>query len=173
MAALKDNTKLRTLNIGDNNFTSAGWEALGKAVFDKTSLNSAADSNHTCCIDFPEDDNEFDEVREINGTGSYSNVRPANCFNPINVKQKKIYHVISSRNRSMSNVDHFDEDMPVELLPHILTTIERYSSYYNVDAESEDDAPLQDSRDVKPLSIMFEILQRWDKSLAAFEALSS
>lgn len=69
--ALKHNTYLETLNIGENNLTNEGWRALSKAVFDKTSLNSAAGSNHTCCIDFPEDDTvEFDEVREINGIDS-------------------------------------------------------------------------------------------------------
>ena len=68
----------------------------------------------------------------------------------------------------MSNVDHFDEDMPVELLPHMLHSINDYSDYYFVD-----NAPPEDTQDVRPLSIMFEILQRWDKSLAVFEALSS
>lgn len=42
--------RLRSLKISGNDTTSAGWEALSKAVFDKTSLNSAADSNHTCMI---------------------------------------------------------------------------------------------------------------------------
>jgi len=172
-AALKDNTKLRTLNIRENSVTNAGWEALGKTVFDKTSLNSAADSNHTCCIDFPEDDNEFDGVRKINGTGSHSNVRDANCFNPINVRQKKIYHVISSRNRSMSNVDHFDDDMPIELLPDMLHSIQKYADYHSLADNSNRPPPPRDTQDVKPLSIMFEILQRWDKSLSVFEALSS
>lgn len=68
----------------------------------------------------------------------------------------------------MSNVDHFDEDMPIELLPQLLSSIRMYSEYYRAK-----DVPPQDTRDVKPLSIVFEILQRWDKSLAVFEALSS
>ena len=168
--ALKDNTKLRTLNIGDNSVTNAGWEALGKAVFDKTSLNSAADSNHTCWIDFPEDDNEFDEVRKINGisTGGYI-YRKIQHFDPTYVRQRKIYSILSARNRSSSNVEHFDDDMPVELLPDMLASIQKYAGYHVPNSEG---IPPQDPADVKPLSIMFEILQ-WDKSLALFEALSS
>ena len=62
---------------------------------------------------------------------------------------------------------HFD-DVLVELLPVILSSIERYSEYH-----IHDHAPPQDATDVKPISLMFEILQRWDKSLAVFESLSS
>jgi len=162
-SALKHNTTLSVLNLTNNNLTSAGWKALSKALFDKTSLYSAADSNHTCSIDFPSDNAAFADVLEINGGTDW--------LEPILVRQKKIYSILSARNRSLSNIDHFDDDMPVELLPNILTTIERYAKYH--ETNEEDDAPLQDSQDVKPLSIVFEILQRWDKSLAVFEALSS
>jgi len=153
-SALKHNTKLEILELEDNNFTSAGWEALGKAVFDKTSLNSAADSNHTCIIG-------GNDIGKLNDS----------C--PVRLRQKKVYSVLSERNRSLSNVDHFNDDMSVELLPHMLTTIERYANYHETDEEDDGDAPLQDTQDVNPLSIVFEILQRWDKSLAVFEALSS
>jgi len=161
--ALKHNTNLKILDL----------QLLHKAVFDKTSLNSAADSNHTCRVCFP--DNEGVGARELN---SYLPPRPAKVvwYDPIYVRQKKVYSVLSARNRSLSNVDHFDEDMPVELLPHILTSIEQYSNYHDVNSLPEDTIhppPHQDTQDVKPLSIMFEILQRWDKSLANFEALSS
>ena len=44
------------------------------------------------------------------------------------VRQKKIYSVLSSRNRDCSNVEHF-EDVPVELLPDMLQSIQRYSHY--------------------------------------------
>jgi len=142
---------------------------LSKAVFDKTSPNSAAVSNHTCCIDFPENDTvEFDEVREINGIDSSPNHK-AQDVDPIYVRQKKIYSILSLRNMFSSNVDHFDEDMPVELLPDMLHSIQRYSNYHT----PVEDAPTQDPTDVKPISLVYEILQRWDKALAVFEALSS
>ena len=51
-AALKYNTNLRLLCISDNSLTEVGHVALRrKAEFDKTSLNAAADSNHTCACD--------------------------------------------------------------------------------------------------------------------------
>ena len=58
--------------------------------------------------------------------------------------------------------------MPVELLPHMLHSIQDFSDYYYVI-----DAPPKDTQDVKPLSITYEILKQWDKALAVFEALSS
>jgi len=167
-SSLKHNTKLRSLRISGNDTTSVGWEALSKAVFDKTSLNSAADSNHTCMIDFPYQDKHV-HVRKINGD-EFSD----HYYDPEYVRQKKIYMVLSQRNKNSSNVDHFDEDMPVELLPYMLLSIQKYAGYHIPNTDEENEAtPPQDPADVKPLSIMFEILKRWDKSLAVFEALSS
>ena len=81
----------------------------------------------------------------------------------------------------MSNVDHFDDDMPVELLPDMLMSIQKYSNYHDQPSIYSrfyhgiafPKVPAQDTWDAKPLSIMFEMLQRWDKALAVFEALSS
>lgn len=174
-AALAYNTKMETLELGDNdNITSRGWKTLSKAVFDKTSLNAAADSNHTCQIDFPLYDDTYEQIREMNGSTSYHMRR----FVPTKVRQKKIYSILSKRNRTMSNVDHFDDDKPVELLPDMLHSIQKYADYHVLETATETDekkenTPPQDNSDVKPLSIMFEILQRWDTSLAVFEALSS
>ena len=167
-SSLNHNTNLRSLAISGNNTTSAGWEALSKAVFDKTSLNSAAKSNHTCTIDFPLH-SKYVHVREINGDEFFDHY-----YDPEYVRQKKIYYILSARNRSLSNVDHFDEDMPVELLPDMLMSIQKYAHYHDIGNDEEKEVkPSQDNSDVKPLSIMFEILQRWDKSLSLFEALSS
>ena len=55
-----------------------------------------------------------------------------------------------------------------ELLPDMLVSIQKYANYH-----VPVDAPDQADNDVTPVSIVFEILQRWDKSLATFEALSS
>jgi len=171
-AALKHNTTLRTLDLSHSRITGAplnrfnriseeGWAALGKAIFDDTSLNSAADSNHSCCI-YQERDG-LDRF-EINGKPYGENPLP----NPVYVRQKKIYSILSSRNRDCSNVDHFDEDMSVELLPDMLTSIQRCSNYHEAE-----DGPPKSQDDVIPLSIMYEVLQKWDSSLAVFESLSS
>ena len=52
-----------------------------------------------------------------------------------------------------------------ELLPDMLVSIQKYANYH-----VPVDAPRQAHDDVKPLSVVYEILQRWDKSLAAFES---
>jgi hypothetical protein len=48
--ALKQNNILREIRIGGNMITHIGKEALLKAVYDPTSLNSISDSNHSCHI---------------------------------------------------------------------------------------------------------------------------
>ena len=163
--ALTRNTTLCRLELADNNITSVGWISLSKAVFDQTSLNSAADSNHTCSVGFPLNDD--DEMQDILDSRKFIEYSTQGTSDPKKVRQKKIYSILSSRNRSCSNADHF-EDVPVEFLPDMLSSIQQYSNYH-VSA----DAPRQADFDVEPVSIIYEILQRWDKSLAVFESLSS
>jgi hypothetical protein len=56
--ALKRNTKLKTLTLHTNNFTSIGVKALLNCVFDSSTLNAIAESNHTLYgIYFFDDDN--------------------------------------------------------------------------------------------------------------------
>ena len=80
---------------------------------------------------------------------------------------RRRYSVLSSRNRQCSNVGHFD-DVPVEFLPNMLSTIQQYSEYHTEDSEIS-----QGTNDVNPLSLMFEVCRYWDKSLAVYELLSS
>jgi len=166
--ALKRNTKLRLLEIQDNNFTNLGWEALSKAVFDNSSLNCAANSNHTCHIDFPSN-HKYDHVRSINSDESSDHYLEPNL-----VRQKKIYSILSKRNKSSSNVVHL-EDVPVELLPDMLYSIQQYSSYHDpeIGFEEEVTPPPRDTLDVEPLSIMYEICRHGNEALAVFEALNS
>lgn len=87
--ALRKNTNLALLDISINNFRHEGWDALSKAVFDKTSLNSAADSNHTCLVDFPTVHRQHDEVRYLNGRKVYTS-DPEFTPNPTCARQRKI-----------------------------------------------------------------------------------
>ena len=162
--ALKQNTILQTLDLGNNNLTKRGWAALRKAEFDDTSLNSAADSNHTCAIDYPlgGDGIQGLDTSEMNGDPSSELT-----LSPSFVRRKKIYSVLSSRNRRCSNVGHFD-DVPVECLPNMLSTIQQYSEYHIGDSDIS-----QGVHDVNPLSLVYEICRYWDKSLAVYELLSS
>jgi len=82
-------------------------------------------------------------------------------------RQKKIYSLLSSRNRNLSNVQYFD-DIPVELLPDMLSSIQQYSEYH-----CGKNAPEQDDDDTNALSIVFEVMRRWDESFSVYEALSN
>lgn len=83
------------------------------------------------------------------------------------MRQKKIYSVLSSRNRDNSNVGHFD-DVTVKLLPNMMHSIQKYSNYHAISG-----VPPQSDSDVPPLSVVYEICRNWEESIAVFEALSS
>ena len=151
--ALKHNKNLRYLRIDHNSVTNSGLDAMRKAEFDSTSLNSAADSNHTCNI-YP--------VSIFNGGHDYKN-----WLDPKRVRQKKICHVLSFRNRECSNVKHFD-DVPIEFLPDMLTSIQQYSEYHLGES-----APARDGEHVNSLSVVYEVMRFWDKVISVYESLSN
>ena len=158
-SALRLNTNLQSINLESNHLiTDAGWKALGEAVFDDSSLNLAADSNHTCFINLHGDERH---KCEING-----DLEPEDLFRPSALRPKKIYSVLSSRNKESSTVNYLD-DVPVEFLPEMLGSIQQYSEYH-----LQDNAPPQDDNDVNALSIVYEIGRRWDKALSIYESLS-
>eukprot|EP00571_Detonula_confervacea_P011998 CAMPEP_0172306308 /NCGR_PEP_ID=MMETSP1058-20130122/7406_1 /TAXON_ID=83371 /ORGANISM="Detonula confervacea, Strain CCMP 353" /LENGTH=206 /DNA_ID=CAMNT_0013018149 /DNA_START=122 /DNA_END=742 /DNA_ORIENTATION=+ len=149
--ALKRNTNLKFLDLDENDLTDAGWDMLHKAEFDPTSLNSASDSNHTCHV----------------SCHSKFNEGPDDSYHSVAVRQKKIYSLLSLRNRKWSNVQYFD-DIPVELLPDMLSSIQQYSEYH-----CGENAPEQDDEDTNAFSIVFEVMRRWDESISVYEALSN
>ncbi len=132
--ALSSNTSLRYLRIDENRVGKVGAEALCRAICDESSLNSIADSNHTCYI-------ESDEVMRVQVMGdNESKVREDN-------RARKIYGLLSSRNETMSNVQDFG-DIDVKLLPNLLEAVQKYSF-------GEDDD--------MTLSITYEVMRKWDK----------
>lgn len=137
--ALKNNTNLLEIRLGD--ISNIGKEALLKAVYDPTSLNSLTDCNHSCTIegisfDHRNTDNDYDDGSEAN-------------------KSKKIYHLLSIRNREGSNVQHLNEEfaedkddsLTLKLVPKFLEFISQF------------DRP--DRSFVHSLSIVYEILRGW------------
>jgi len=139
--ALRSNTTLTYLNIDENRVGEAGAEALRRALCDETSLNSVADSNHSCSIDadyelsmgyHSHDENMKD--REIN-------------------RAEKIYRLLSSRNETSSNVQHFG-NIDVKLLPNVLEAVQKYSISLNY----------RGSHTVEASSIVYEVMRKWDKA---------
>eukprot|EP00984_Skeletonema_dohrnii_P029094 scaffold19434_cov121-Skeletonema_dohrnii-CCMP3373.AAC.10 len=137
--ALRSNTTLEYLRIDSNSITHTGAESLSLALCDGSSLNSAADSNHTCTVYLgwnAVDDYNLHEQGHIN-------------------RGWKIYSILSTRNEMMSNVQHFS-DIDVKILPNIVEAVQKYET--NV----------YDSK-VKPLSIVYEIMRKWDKALTCWK----
>jgi len=163
--SLKHNADLRFLRLTHNNFTKTGWAALRKAEFDDTSLNAASVCNHSCNITYPPDGS--DEIEGLDIIEMNGNRKGSVSFGSKCVRQKKIYSILSTRNRDCSNVKHF-EKVPVEILPNMLHSIQKCSSY-----RDEEDDIIQVRDHAQSLSIVYEVCRHWDESLAAFEALSS
>ncbi len=147
--ALRSNTKLRHLTIDGNLDLVAhdGNEALRVAVRNESSLNAVADSNHWCLMDI-EVANQSDS-REIN-------------------RARKIYALLSSRNEILSNVQHFG-DIDVKLLPNILEALQKYSNT-SLDYSNSTQV-LESFCNVKALSIVYEVMRRWDKVSPLYKSL--
>ena len=140
--ALKHNTSLKSLNLGINNkITKIGIRVLANVVHDSTSLNAAYNCNHTCNFE------GLDLVDNI-PVNSYHIGRKDN-------RARKIYHLLSLRNREGSNVHHlsleFDDkdDTSLKLVPKVLESVHRYHANLHI------------PKYVYPLSIMYEILSSW------------
>jgi hypothetical protein len=137
--ALKRNTNLEQLVLAQNDITDTGRDALRKVIFDSTSLNALAASNHSCQIwgiDLDDvSNNRRDHTSVVN-------------------RGRKIYSLLSSRHWEGTNVHHLDaefEDDSLKLVSNILECVHIYA---------EDASP--DFTDaVCPLSIMYEILRSW------------
>eukprot|EP00984_Skeletonema_dohrnii_P006161 scaffold2199_cov120-Skeletonema_dohrnii-CCMP3373.AAC.2 len=144
--ALRSNTTLKTLWLNENNITKVGKESLRLALCDDSSLNSAADSNHTCTVYLGSNDIGYNshEQGQIN-------------------RGRKIYSILSSRNETMSNVQHFG-NIDVKILPIMLEAMQRYhnaASVYNVHVQKYATYVNKYEPKVKPLSIVYEVMRKW------------
>ena len=156
--ALLSNTRLRNLDLKLNNINDTGEEVLRRLLWDNSSLNAAADLNHICKIDVgwsaPDYDEIFDdwnshEEKQINRGG-------------------KIYHLLSSRNKTMSNAQHFG-DIEVKLLPNMLEVVQKY-----YDSSTEYDLTnnvYKHDPKVNPLSIVYEVMRKWDKAFPLYKSM--
>ena len=159
--ALRSNTTLRCLNLNYNGITDAGQEALRRVLWDNSSLNAAADTNHCCKIDMgissvPDyyaifDDWNSHEEKQIN-------------------RGRKIYHLLSSRNKTMSNAQHFG-DIEVKILPNMLEAVQKY---YDASLEYDltNDMYEHDPK-VNPFSIVYEAIRKWDKAFPLYKLLGA
>ena len=107
--ALRSNTTLGSLQLYGNSFTDVGAESLRLALYDESSLNATADSNHTCTV----------YIRiwgAINDHNSHEQGQISRGW--------KNYSILSTRNETMSNVRHFG-NIDVKLLPNVLDAVQK------------------------------------------------
>ena len=119
------------------------------------SLNAAAASNHTCRIITPHGP-DFNGSRLTNPDDQ--------PFEKRALRAKKIYILLSQGNMISNNAQQLGDSADVELLPTILDSIQKYSTYH-----IGDHAPNQHYDDVNALSLVYEFIRTWDKAVSALE----
>ena len=75
--ALKPNTNLQQLYLGENNITATGFEKIRTAIYDPSSLNAIEACNHTCYINCVELNDDFEGVKPL--ALHRNSVDAANC----------------------------------------------------------------------------------------------
>ena len=137
-------------NLYGNDITNIGKEALSKAMYDPTSLNTVYDCNHTCQI-----------VLDGFVRKDLPNwCRNAGGWNPKTIRCMKMHYILSLRHRERSNVQHLntefkdddDEDDSLKLVPNVLEAV--YKNSHNRSSRCD---PIL----IRPLTIMYEILRGW------------
>ena len=149
--ALRSNTTLRVLGLFHNNTTDAGDEALHLVIYECSSLNAVADSNHIC------------SVKVGWAPLDYSNLHKDEPMN----RGMKIYHLLSCRNKTMSNAKHFG-DIDVKILPDMLGAVQKYQINASVYKAKH---YIRHDPQVNPLSIVYEVMRRWDKVFPLYKTL--
>ena len=154
--ALKRNTNLKYLWLGDNDITEVGRSALCKAIYDPASLNSLSDCNQRCDI-FGLRPGEFGGI-------SFGNIPMNNDGYTLKQNRiRKIYYLLSVRNRDENNVHQFnlefgdddENDESLKLVPKVLECVQRYGQRESTDY-------VRESTDYVPaLSVVYEVLRGW------------
>eukprot|EP00956_Cyclotella_meneghiniana_P010976 scaffold15382_cov104-Cyclotella_meneghiniana.AAC.2 len=143
--ALRSNTTLHKLTVGFNSYPiPSNWHYIGSAIFNCTSLNAVYNSNHHCSIRMTQPQSSI--LDKFN-----------KCNDPVKNRRKKIYNILSTRNRRRENAAYFESDgIRIKHIPQILASLKSLSEHYLGDKRGS-----QHVDEVKPLSIAFEIMRDW------------
>jgi len=154
-----NNTNLKSLHMQNNTgITDIGRNALIKAIYDPTSLNSMSDCNHACVIYIDGHMKNVPRWGSNEGAGK-----------PQIKRSTKIYQLLFERNKEGSNVQHLnaefedDEEDSLKLVPKVL---ERVHLNYDSMIQNAEDDDSNSEEEINPspsypLSIMFEVLRGW------------
>ena len=110
--ALENNTNLEKIYLGNNNITRLGRQALIEVLFNASSLNACASSNHTCNI-----------------FGLEHDISPINRFDDpaVNIAMKIFTMLAGSTDKG----EFFNlaclGDLSYKLIPHVLTLAQNFT----------------------------------------------
>jgi len=147
---LRHNRTLAGLSLYGNEFTRLGEETLKKAIYDDSSLNAVANSNHVC---------------EISGLRSWGFLHGVNFRVPYErSRAQKIFRLLEERNKEGTNARHLEGEMrgdTLKILPLTLAAIQIYGEYKAKKVKWQDNGIVW-IEDAAPLSITYELLKSWN-----------
>ena len=153
--SLRSNTALEVLRLLGNNISQIGVsQAFRPLLFDDSSLNTVADTNHSC----------FLGGGLGNGSHFNLNVMVNSCVN----RGRKIYFLLSFRHRTMSNAQYF-RDVDVKILPNMLDSIQRYEMFARRIYRGTYHDEYNHDVIVESLSIVYEVMRKWEKVFCLYE----
>ena len=152
--ALRYNRVLCELSLRGNEFTHLGEDVLKKVIYDDSSLNAAADSNHVCTI---EGFDSWEESEVYNNASEYDeNEQKLN-------RARKIFDLLEERNKQGTNVHHLEVEMgddTLKIVPLTLAAVQMYGERRSKQREWNGNNNVT-REDAPELSITYELLRSW------------
>ena len=150
--SLQSNTHLRWIYLNNNDITSIGRRVLLESVFDVSTLNTCAASNHNCCI------------RGLNPDISKINKYDQSSAN----RENKIFTILSATDDDEFFNMNCLGDVSYQLIPRVLrlaqtftvATPELSEAYFEQTGQTSADWDKLDEDSV-PITSMFELLRGW------------
>jgi len=150
--ALKNNTHLQRIYLEDNNdITLVGRRVLLESVFDVSSLNACAASNHSCCIHGLHPD-----IPRIN-----------NYDQPSANRAMKVFTMLSATDEGFFNMNCLG-DVSYKLIPDVLRLAQKFKGrtpelsdmYFEQTGQTSADWSRL-NEDTVPITSMFKLLRGW------------
>ncbi|EJK62835.1 hypothetical protein THAOC_16539 [Thalassiosira oceanica] len=154
--ALRYNRTLDNLSLGSNEFTERGEIALLEVIYDDSSLNAVADSNHICTID---------------PFGLYQRDRHDRllCNDGPKSRAQKIFNLLRERNIEGTNVYYMEREISsvdtLKVVPFVLEAAQIYGEQWRNRGEWGKSRRCRTVEDAADLSITYELLRSWNATL--------
>lgn len=159
-ALRSDNARPRVLDLSRNRFTKSGGLAVLDAVFDASSPNAAADSNHACAV----------YVDKTGMSGGFSIINRQR--DPDANRRNKVLTVLFAAAAAGEKLGQLLEDVPLGLMPDVLEYVQgcaprdipremKKHAMESLQEYAREDYEEAFSRQTT-LTVVFEVLRSWD-----------